>query len=194
MRFPSQLAQLNSMTFYLLQMLLFLYFDRLSLFSITCPYSLSLTLSWPAGHICPAGHERVKRFKYPLIWIYLFCNFIWIKFREMWNVRLSIFHWEHSALKVNISRRMQFCCRLSFCLLSAGVATQTQKPQPSPTVVTPVTLPTTNNNNIKKFAFLSQETVPDYRPRDSVSYSLTKDIRSFYMLIARNKTLIWLYI
>lgn len=66
---------------------------------------------------------------------------------------------------------------------------QTQKPQPSPTVVTPVTLPTTNNN-FKKFAFLSQETVPDYRPRDSVSYSLMKDIRSFFMLIARNQTVI----
>jgi len=38
----SQLTQLNSMTFYLLQMLLFLYFDRLSLFNITCPYRLSL--------------------------------------------------------------------------------------------------------------------------------------------------------
>lgn len=135
----------------------------------------------------------VKRFKYPLIWIYLFFNFMRIKFREMWNVRLSIFHSEHSALKVNISRRMQFCWWLLFCLLSAGVAIETQKPQPSPAVVTPVTLPTTNNN-IKKFAFLSQETVPDYRPRDSVSYSLTKDIRHFFMLIARNKTLIWLYI
>jgi hypothetical protein len=55
-------------------------------------------------------------------------------------------------------------------LLSAGVSLQTHKPQPPPTMVAPsATLPTTNNNNIKKFAFLSQETVPDYRPRDSVS-------------------------
>jgi hypothetical protein len=110
----------------------------------------------------------------------------------MWSVRLSIFHSEHSALKVNISRTVEFCCWLSFSLLSAGVAIQTQKPQPSPTMVTPVTLPTTNNNNFKKFAFLSQETVPDYRPRDSVSYSLNMDIRSFCMCIARNQIVIWL--
>jgi len=58
------------------------------------------------------------------------------------------------------------CNPVLMSLNKAGVAIQTQKPQPSPTVVTPVTLPTTNN--IKKFAFLSQETVPDYRPRDSV--------------------------
>jgi len=73
--------------------------------------------------------------------------------------------------------------------LSAGVAIQTQKPQPPPTVVTPVTLPTTNNN-FKKFAFLSQETVPDYRPRESVSYGLKEDIRSFFIFIARNHTVI----
>jgi hypothetical protein len=54
--------------------------------------------------------------------------------------------------------------------LLAGVSIQMHKPQPPPAMVAPVaTLPTTNNNNIKKFAFLSQETVPDYRPRDSVS-------------------------
>jgi len=59
-------------------------------------------------------------------------------------------------------------CNPVLMSLNTGVAIQTQKPQPSPTVMTPVTLPTTNNNNFKKFAFLSQETVPDYRPRDSV--------------------------
>lgn len=86
------------------------------------------------------------------------------------------------------SRRIvHFYFLLLYCLLSAGVAIQTQKPQPSPTVVSPVTLSTTNDNNFKKFAFLSQETVPDYRPRDNVSFSLTMVVISSLVFTARNQ-------
>lgn len=56
-----------------------------------------------------------------------------------------------------------------FLVLSAGVAVRTHKPHPPPTLVAPLATPPTINNNIKKFAFLSHETVPDYRPRDNVS-------------------------
>jgi hypothetical protein len=66
--------------------------------------------------------------------------------------------------------QFRFSCSPSHALLSAGFSIETHKPQAPPaTVAQMAALPTTNNNNIKKFAFLSQETVPDYRPRDSVS-------------------------
>ncbi|XP_023721225.1 coronin-2B isoform X2 [Cryptotermes secundus] len=60
-------------------------------------------------------------------------------------------------------------CNPVLMSLNTGVSIQMHKPQPPPAMVVPIAaLPTTNNNNIKKYAFLSQETVPDYRPRDSV--------------------------
>ncbi|KAJ4438090.1 hypothetical protein ANN_14029 [Periplaneta americana] len=61
-------------------------------------------------------------------------------------------------------------CNPVLMSMNTGVAIRTHKPQPPPTnIVAPITaLPTANNNNIKKFAFLSQETVPDYRPIDNL--------------------------
>jgi hypothetical protein len=50
------------------------------------------------------------------------------------------------------------------------------------------TLPTANNNNIKKFAFLSQETVPDYRPLNNVSSDiLPKSLELFWYLLQEVK-------
>ena len=110
----------------------------------------------------------------------------------MWNVGLNIFYSEQSALKMDSRRRVHFYFLLSYCLISAGVAIQTQKPQPSPTVVSPITLSTTNDNNFKKFAFLSQETVPDYRPRDNVSFSLTMVVISSLVFTAMNQITVWM--
>ncbi|PSN49299.1 Coronin-2A [Blattella germanica] len=55
-------------------------------------------------------------------------------------------------------------CNPVLMSMNTGVAIRTHKLQPSPTVAPVTTLPTAHNNNSKKFAFLSQETVPDYRP------------------------------
>ncbi|XP_066992330.1 coronin-2B isoform X2 [Anabrus simplex] len=55
-------------------------------------------------------------------------------------------------------------CNPILMSMRTGVTIRTHKPkvyQPSD-----VSLPTSHNNNSKKFAFLSQETVPDYRPVD----------------------------
>ncbi|KAJ9598006.1 hypothetical protein L9F63_026890, partial [Diploptera punctata] len=59
-------------------------------------------------------------------------------------------------------------CNPVLMSMNTGVAVRTHKPQ-SPPIVTPVTnLSAANNNNSKKFAFLSQETVPDYRPIENI--------------------------
>jgi hypothetical protein len=168
--FSSQHTQLHSMMFYLLQML-FLYFDRLSLFSRTCPYRLSLR-----GLDTPSSE-------------YIFFLTLYAISSERCEVLDSAYFIQNMVLLSEHKQQsavLLLTVTLSF--VETGVDIQTQTPQPSPTLVTPVTLPATNNN-FKKFAFLAQETVPDYRPRD-VSYSLMMDIRNFFLLFARNQTVI----
>ncbi|XP_063216669.1 coronin-2B-like [Bacillus rossius redtenbacheri] len=58
-------------------------------------------------------------------------------------------------------------CNPILMSMKTGVTITTHKPkvyQP-----TEISLPNAHNNNSKKFAFLSQETVPDYRPLDVLS-------------------------
>jgi hypothetical protein len=102
----SQLAQLNCMTFYLLQMLLFLYFDRLSLFSITCPYSLSLTLSWPAGHMCPTYKESFQ----------VHCdNSIPLFLHAVIYLEVSLFRWtSQNAFSRETAVYKWYCVQVSF--------------------------------------------------------------------------------